>query len=70
MTIQLFGYTISIKKCEHKNLVFIENIYGERINLESTRHHIVRSLWRCKDCGKIIKSGELNLNACCSTKYK
>lgn len=40
--------------CKHENKKFIRNIYGDEIN-----HQNARSLHRCQDCGKIIRSGHL-----------
>ena len=45
--------------CKHENLEFIRNIYGDEINRVSLKH-IYRSMWKCKDCGKIIYKGELH----------
>ena len=64
MTISLFGFTINISKCKHENLLFIKNLFGDNINRYSTNKTIARSLWRCKDCGKLIPSSELNLEEC------
>ena len=43
--------------CKHENLEFIRNIYGDEINRVSLKH-IYRSIWKCKDCGKIIYMGK------------
>lgn len=44
--------------CKHENLEFIRNIYGDEINRISLKH-IYRSIWQCKDCGKIVYKGKL-----------
>lgn len=44
--------------CKHENLEFIRNIYGDEINRVSLKH-IYRSIWKCKDCGKIVYKGKL-----------
>ncbi len=38
--------------CQHpvEHLTFVENIYGDRINVSGG----MRSIWRCRDCGKDI----------------
>ena len=66
----LFGYAVQIKKCDHKNPVFIKNLFGDSINTYSTKYTICRSLWKCPDCGKLIKSPELNLKECYSPTIK
>ena len=40
--------------CKHNDLEFLGNIHGDLIDVCSTRKHINRSAWRCKDCGKFI----------------
>ena len=30
------------------------NFYGDFIDIVSTHKKIIRSAWRCKDCGKVI----------------
>lgn len=44
--------------CKHENLDFVRNIYGDEINWISTKH-LYRSIWVCRECGKIIYKGEL-----------
>jgi len=44
--------------CKHKEIEFLENLYGDKINHYSGKE-ICRSLWRCKNCGKIIKNNKL-----------
>lgn len=44
--------------CSHKQLEFVENIYGDQINI----HHGKRSIWKCKRCGKLINKDELYIN--------
>lgn len=39
--------------CKHINQECMSNFYGDFINIVSNRK-IIRSVWRCKDCGKII----------------
>ena len=39
--------------CKHINQECMSNFYGDFINVVSNRK-IIRSVWRCKDCGKII----------------
>ena len=41
--------------CKHNDVEFIRNIYGDEINQLSGKN-IVRSIWRCKNCGRIIYS--------------
>ena len=43
--------------CKHENLEFIRNIYGDEINKVNLKY-IYRSIWKCKDCGKIIYKGK------------
>jgi ABC-type ATPase with predicted acetyltransferase domain len=64
MKIVIGDFIIRINKCKHKNRLFIKNLFGDNINKYSNNNHIVRSLWRCKDCGKLIRSSELNLEEC------
>lgn len=70
MKLSLFGYVIQIKKCKHNNKIFVTNLFGDSINRYSTKTRITRSLWKCKDCGKIIRSSDLNLDACYTFKGK
>lgn len=42
-------------KCKHNNLTTITNIYGDAIN-----YYNCRSIKLCKDCGKLIRSNELD----------
>lgn len=44
--------------CKHKDIEFIRNVYGDEINQLSGKN-IVRSIWKCKNCGKIIYKGDL-----------
>lgn len=44
--------------CSHKKLEFVENIYGDQINI----HHRKRSIWKCQRCGKLIYKDELYTN--------
>lgn len=46
--------------CKHKSIEFIRNVYGDEINVLSSDRMIVRSIWKCKNCGKIIYKGRLN----------
>jgi len=50
-----------IKKlfCKHSNIVWIRNIYGDEINLISSSFKTFRSIWKCKDCNKIILKEKL-----------
>lgn len=41
-------------KCKHNDLEFYKNIYGDNINGYSSGVPIYRSIWRCKNCGKLI----------------
>ena len=50
--------------CSHTSIVFIKNLFGDNINRWSYGNKTVRSLWRCRRCGKIIRSGDLYLKAC------
>lgn len=45
--------------CNHRNTVFIKNIYGDEINLYSTGKHVYRSIHQCKDCGTILLNEHL-----------
>lgn len=49
--------------CLHKHKECITNIYGDMVNLLSTKHKIYRSVWKCKDCGKIFYESSL-CNSC------
>ena len=40
-------------KCPHNDLEFVRNVYGDEINALSDRK-TVRSIWKCKNCGKVI----------------
>ena len=44
--------------CNHKNIKFIRNIYGDEINHVSLSK-VYRSWWECSDCGRHIPKGEL-----------
>ena len=44
--------------CKHKYIEFIRNVYGDEINQLSGKN-IVRSIWRCKKCRRIIYKGNL-----------
>lgn len=46
-----------IKKCKHKNTQTLTNIHGDLINMTGCRSYKC-----CIDCGKIIKSDELDNN--------
>lgn len=48
-------------RCKHDSLEFIRNIYGDEINMLSGTKNTVRSIWKCKKCGKVIYKGYLNL---------
>ena len=50
--------------CNHNHIVFVKNLFGDNINRWSYGGKITRSLWRCKRCGKIIRSSDLYLKAC------
>lgn len=39
--------------CKHDDLEFIRNVHGDEINQLSGKE-TVRSIWKCKNCGKII----------------
>lgn len=41
---------IKRQRCKHKDLEFIDNIYGDEI----IRMGGNRSIWKCKGCGKVI----------------
>lgn len=43
--------------CKHNDIEFIRNIYGDEINQLSGKN-TVRSIWRCKNCGRIIYKGK------------
>jgi hypothetical protein len=45
--------------CKHKHVVYITNVCGDCIYIWSNGDNICRSLWYCKDCGKIIRSSKL-----------
>lgn len=45
--------------CTHKNQECITNIHGDLVNAISHKK-IIRSVWECKDCGKIICKSELS----------
>lgn len=45
--------------CKHKNIRCLTNLYGDFINCHSTASKICRSVWLCKDCGKVIKKERL-----------
>jgi hypothetical protein len=49
-------------KYKHECVEFIENVYGDRINFLSTSKHITRSLWRCKQCGRLLRNEYLVKN--------
>lgn len=44
--------------CKHNDVEFIRNIYGDEINQLSGKN-TVRSIWKCKNCGRIIYKGSL-----------
>lgn len=44
--------------CKHNDVEFIRNIYGDEINQLSGKN-TVRSIWKCKNCGRIIYKGNL-----------
>ena len=50
--------------CSHNNIVFVKNLFGDDINRWSFGHKTTRSLWKCKRCGKIIRSKDLFLKDC------
>ena len=41
-------------RCKHQNQECMTNFYGDFIDVVSTHKKIIRSAWRCKDCGKVI----------------
>ena len=45
--------------CKHKHVAYITNLYGDSIYIWSSGDYICRSLWYCKECGKIIRSDKL-----------
>lgn len=47
-------------RCKHDSLEFIRNVHGDEINYLSNYKRTVRSIWKCKKCGKIIYSSNLN----------
>ena len=50
--------------CKHKDIEdieFIRNVYGDEINQLSGKN-IVRSIWRCKNCRRIIYKGNLYMD--------
>lgn len=42
--------------CKHKNTEFLGNIFGDLILCCSDMKHINRSVWLCKNCGRLIFS--------------
>ena len=43
--------------CKHENKTCLTNCYGDYIDIASGyKFPTIRSIWKCKDCGKIIKS--------------
>lgn len=46
--------------CNHHELVFIRNIYGDEINEISPADKTYRSEWKCIKCGKIKYKTYLN----------
>ncbi len=47
-------------RCKHTNKECMSNFYGDYINIVSYHNKIIRSVWRCKNCGKIIYSEYLD----------
>lgn len=45
--------------CKHECVLWVRNVYGDEINRLSANRKTVRSIWRCKKCGKSIMAGEL-----------
>lgn len=48
--------------CNHESLEFVRNIYGDEINLISPPNKTIRSIWKCKNCGKIFYKSNLKLD--------
>lgn len=46
--------------CKHESIEFIRNVYGDEIHFLSNDKITVRSIWKCKKCGKIIYKDRLN----------
>lgn len=50
-------------RCKHKKQECITNLHGDLIwYVSNHRKDFVRSIWICKDCGKIVYKGYLNPN--------
>jgi ribosomal protein L37AE/L43A len=43
-------------RCKHGCVEFVENVYGDNINHYSSIKRTCRSLWYCKQCGKILRN--------------
>lgn len=56
----LLLYKLKQLFCRHKELHCLTNIYGDYINIISTRSKIYRSIRQCTKCGKIIYSEKLD----------
>lgn len=48
--------------CNHESLEFVRNIYGDEINFISPPNKTIRSIWKCKNCGKIFYKSNLKLD--------
>lgn len=48
--------------CNHSKKHWIRNVYGDEINMLSTYKSTCRSIWKCENCGKIIKGGYLKID--------
>lgn len=42
--------------CDHEDRKCITNFYGDMIHEVSTRKKIIRSMWICENCGKMLPS--------------
>jgi hypothetical protein len=42
--------------CQHEELKFVRNIYGDEINTAGGD----RSIWRCQHCNKLVYQGKLH----------
>jgi predicted RNA-binding protein YlxR (DUF448 family) len=68
--IRLIKKYIKQRHCKHEHVRCITNFYGDMINYMSTHHHgIVRSVYICKDCDKILYSSKLN-KSCHYSNFK
>lgn len=46
--------------CKHNNTYCLTNFYGDVIHWVSYHNKIIRSAYKCKDCGKILYSEYLD----------